>query len=146
MARAMAKRFKQRSGLESAKGARAPPRGTWSQPTGGASARDAWHYTNRKNIWRSRRPWRFPCSGNRHTKRLHDLLRLVGPQRGELLYLREQAAQYQHEKRNYKAMIDRLNGKCKDLQKDVDELNELLGQLDATTQARMVEGSVLGFL
>ena len=135
MARAMAKRVKQRSGLEPAKGARAPPRGTWSQPTGVASARDAWHYTNRKNIWRSRR--KFPCNGNRHTKRLRALLRLVGSQRGELLQLREQAAQYQLEKRNYEAMIDRL-------QKDVDELNELLGMLDATTQARMVEGSVLG--
>ena len=52
--------------------------------------------------------------------------------------MREQAAQYQLEKRNYKAMADRL-------QKDVDELNELLGMLDATTQARMVEVSVLGF-
>ena len=58
--------------------------------------------------------------------------------REELLQLREQAAQYQLENRNYKAMADRL-------QKDVDELNELLGMLDATTQARMVEVSVLGF-
>jgi len=58
--------------------------------------------------------------------------------REELLQLREQAARYQLDKRNYKAMADRL-------QKDVDELNELLGMLDATTQARMVEVSVLGF-
>ena len=55
-----------------------------------------------------------------------------------MLYLGEQAAQYQLEKLSYEAMIDRL-------QKDVDELNELLGMLDATTQARMVEGTVLGF-
>ena len=136
MARAIAKRVKQRSGLEPAKGARAPPRGTWSQPTGVASARGVWHYPSRKGVWRSRS--KFRCNGNRHTKRIRALLRVVGSQRGEVLQLREQAAQYQLEKRNYEAMIGRL-------QKDVDELNELLGMLDATTQARMVEGTALGF-
>ena len=39
---------------------------------------------------------------------------------------------------DYEAAIGRL-------QKDVDELNELLGMLDLTAQARMVEVSVLGF-
>ena len=135
MARGMARRVKQRSGFEPAKSARAPPRGTWSQPTGVASARGVWHYPSRKGVWRSRS--KFRCNGSRLTNRLRALLRVVGSQRGELLQLREQAAQYQLEKRNYKAMADRL-------QKDVDELNELLGMLDATTQARMVEGSVLG--
>ena len=116
--------------------ARAPPRGTWSQANGVAPAQGVWHYPRRKDIWRSRR--KFRRNGNRLTNRLRALLRLVGSLRGELLQLREQSAQYQLEKRNYKAMADRL-------QKDVDELNELLGMLDATTQARMVEVSVLGF-
>ena len=136
MARGMAKRVQQRSGLEPAKSARAPPRGTWSQANGVAPARGVWHYPSRKGVWRSRS--KFRCNGSRLTNRLRALLRVVGSQRGEVLQLREQAAQYQLEKRSYEAMIDRL-------QKDVDELNELLGMLDATTQARMVEGSVLGF-
>ena len=133
MARGMARRVKQRSGLEPANNARAPPRGTWSQANG---ARGVWHSPSRKDTWRSRR--KFRCNGNRLTNRLHVLLRLVGSMREEVHQLREQSAQYQLEKRNYKAMADRL-------QKDVDELNELLGMLDATTQARMVEVSVLGF-
>ena len=136
MARAMAKRVKQRSGLETAKSARAPPRGTWLRPTGVASARGVWHYPSRKGVWRSRN--KFRCNGSRLTNRLRALLRVVGSQRGEVLQLREQAAQYQQEKRSYEAMIDRL-------QKDVDELNELLGMLDATPQACMIEGAVLGF-
>ncbi len=144
MARAMAKCFKQLSSLEPAKGARLhTQRPHWWVATK-CRARGAWPYTKRKHICRSRR--KIPRSGNRQTKRLRALLRLVGSQRGELLYLQEQAAQHQHEIRNYKAMIDRLSGKCKDLQKDVDELNELLGKLDANTQARIVEGYVLGLL
>ena len=136
MARAMAKRSKQTSSLEPAKGALAPPRGTWSQGNDVASARGVWHYPSRKGVWRSRS--KFRCNGSRLTNRLRALLRVVGSQRGEVFQLREQAAQYQLEKRSYEAMIDRL-------QKDVDELNEVLGMLDATTQARMVEGTVLGF-
>ena len=131
MARGMARRVK----LEPAKSARAPPRGTWTQPIDVASARGVWHYPSRKDIWRSRRKLR--CDGSRLTNRLRALLRVVGSQRGEVLQLREQAAQYQLEKRNYEAMVDSL-------QNVVDELNELLGMLDATAQARMVEGSVLG--
>ena len=136
LARGMARRVKQRSGLDPAKTARASQRGTWSQANGVASARGVWHYPSRKDTWRSRR--KFRCNGNRLTNRLHVLLRLVGSMREELHQLREQSAQYQLEKRNYKAMADRL-------QKDVDELNELLGMLDLTAQARMVEVSVLGF-
>ena len=41
-------------------------------------------------------------------------------------------------------MIERLQAKCQDLQNNVDELNDILGLLDATTQAHMVEVSVLG--
>ena len=58
-------------------------------------------------------------------------------QREELLQLREQASQYQLDKLDYEATIDRL-------QTDIDGLNALLGMLDATTQARTVEGAVLG--
>ena len=136
MARAMAKRSKQTSFLEPAKGCARFPRGTWLRPTAVASANGVWHYPSRKGVWRSRS--KFRCNGSRLTNRLRALLRVVGSQRGEVLQLREQAAQYQLEKRSYEAMIDRL-------QKDVDELNELLGMLGATTQARMVEGTVLGF-
>ena len=38
---------------------RAPPRGTWSQTNGVAPARGVWHYTGRKDTWRSRRKFRF---------------------------------------------------------------------------------------
>ena len=65
MARTMAKRIKQRSGLEPAGSTRAPPRGTWPQSTGVASARGVWHYPSRKDIWRLRR--KFRRNGNRLT-------------------------------------------------------------------------------
>lgn len=140
MARPNATYVKQRWGL--ANGARTTPRGTWSQRSGFTAARGAsWHYTDRKP-WRTRR--KLPRSGNRHAKRLRSMLKLVMTQRGELLCLREQATRHQQDKHLYEAMIERLQAKCQDLPNHVDELNDILGLLDATTQAHMVEVSVLG--